>query len=417
MRIATIEPKAQAAPPPPPVAEPAEGFQKTLAKVQADQGPPGAPPPTKASNKQAGEVANKEQKAPSQKPDSPPETEQSSLPSQPAQPSPAPPAAQGLVQVIAQELAVVAAPGASLPTAAPSTAPVPANVGCIGSAQAPANNAAIKLAPDSATAAKEGVVKASASDEPDSDEETAVSGPKHLVGDAAHPELGKVSVTVTKLAEEADEGGTGDTASGGKEGKSSSKDPVLNLTETQAPQDAAVAKTSDVQPAAQAATPISNEQRDVAFRQVSDRLELLAASRPREAVTINLHPVDLGSVTVVLKIDGGKMAAELFASHDGVRDALKQDADQLATGLQSRGVAMTQVTVNASAEPQQSGSNTHYPPQSGQNQATTDFGQRQNTSGNGQRQTSPSFTPGNVTALSTETTHAGGGSSAVDLWI
>jgi len=101
---------------------------------------------------------------------------------------------------------------------------------------------------------------ASASDEPDSDEETAVSGPKHLVGDAAHPELGKVSVTVTKLAEEADEGGTGDTASGGKEGKSSSKDPVLNLTETQAPQDAAVAKTSDVQPAAQAATPISNDQ-------------------------------------------------------------------------------------------------------------------------------------------------------------
>jgi chemotaxis protein MotD len=389
---------------------PADGFQQALDKVQADQAPPGAPPPKKASTKQAGEVASKEQKTPSQKPDSPPEAAQS----------------RAVDIAAAKALVLGLVPAASLLSSAPVTPSRDASgaeavEGTDSNrleSQAAVNHTPAKNKPDEAEDPKEADAKGTSSDEEDDDNgEDAISGPKSSVSDAAHPDLGKVTVTVTRLGKDADpESGTGAPSKGDK---SSPKDSATPNADTPAAAlDAISSKTApgEVAPTPTSA-PISGEQRDLAFRQVSDRLELLSASRPREAVTINLHPTDLGSVTVVLKSDGGKLAAELFASHDGVRDALKEDANQMASHLQARGVAMSQVTVSASAEPRQTGSNTHYQSQSGQNQAQADSGPRQNRSGDGPRPRAHASGQAASTSPSSEPTRAGGGLGAVDLWI
>jgi flagellar hook-length control protein FliK len=80
-------------------------------------------------------------------------------------------------------------------------------------------------------------------------------------------------------------------------------------------------------------------------KEVANRLEMLAATRSREGVTIHLNPEHLGQITVVLRTVGKDLGAELFASNDNVRKALHENQTQLAQAMESKGYSVTTVNV------------------------------------------------------------------------
>ncbi len=106
-------------------------------------------------------------------------------------------------------------------------------------------------------------------------------------------------------------------------------------------------KASDAPTASQS---LSASNRSLVIRQVADRIELLAASRPSSGVVIHLEPRDLGSITLVVKSQGDSVDAQLYASHDHVRSALQQSHAQLGQSLQQRGIQLGSVSVGAQAD-------------------------------------------------------------------
>lgn len=82
---------------------------------------------------------------------------------------------------------------------------------------------------------------------------------------------------------------------------------------------------------------------------VADRLEAIAAAKPRNGVTIQLRPFDLGSITMIIKNSGNEVGAELFASHDSVRQALDQNRAMLSQHLEMKGMHLASVTVTDSS--------------------------------------------------------------------
>ncbi|MBC8063867.1 MAG: flagellar hook-length control protein FliK, partial [Chlorobia bacterium] len=92
---------------------------------------------------------------------------------------------------------------------------------------------------------------------------------------------------------------------------------------------------------------------DLVVKQVTDKLHMLAAARPRNGVTIHLNPEDLGSITMVVKSIGRMVDTQLAASDPRVREALDQNQSRLIEAMDSRGYHLQTVTVS-----QQSGHST-----------------------------------------------------------
>lgn len=86
---------------------------------------------------------------------------------------------------------------------------------------------------------------------------------------------------------------------------------------------------------------------DHVIRQVADRLEQLAAAKPRNGVTIHLEPFDLGKVTMTIKSSGSEVEAHITASHEAVRQALEQSRPLLQHALDQRGMNLVSVDVNS----------------------------------------------------------------------
>jgi flagellar hook-length control protein FliK len=82
-------------------------------------------------------------------------------------------------------------------------------------------------------------------------------------------------------------------------------------------------------------------------------MELLAATRPKNGVTILLQPEDLGNVVMTVKNLGGSVEAHISASDDRVRTALEQNGSLLVQAMDHRGIKLESVTVSAQSQQQQ----------------------------------------------------------------
>lgn len=332
---------------------PDEGFSKVFDRAKADAAPPGAKPPEKVSSTQAGEVAGTEQKSPPQQLDSQPKQGKTT----------------SLVTDVNPALlaSMIKSPANSNETP-PSTTDNPSatqQAQAAMTATAMASGAALKAA-----LPKDALVQGAADQDGDgADADSGTEGESSnssgvSIKDLAHSDLGKVTIKIQKLTESDSDLLDANADSMVKDPETPANPSVKSqlTVDPSAVASLTVSAPKAVDSAApvKGVQPLSNEHRDLVYKQMSDRMELLAATRPKESVTIHLQPPDLGSVTVVLKNVGVKMSAEFFASHDGVRDALKEDAGKLTEQLQSKGVAMTHIAVSQSSQPQQTGSNTHY---------------------------------------------------------
>lgn len=91
-------------------------------------------------------------------------------------------------------------------------------------------------------------------------------------------------------------------------------------------------------------------QQERVMRQVADRIELLAAARPREGVVIRLEPYDLGEVTLVLSRAGSEIEAKVYADNEGVRNALTESKGAMVSHLERRGIVLGNLEVAPAAE-------------------------------------------------------------------
>lgn len=98
-------------------------------------------------------------------------------------------------------------------------------------------------------------------------------------------------------------------------------------------------------------------QTQAVIRQLTDRIEFMAAAKPKDGIVIHLQPSELGSVSMVVKTAGKMVDAQIFASNSNVREALEQSKSQLAESVQHRGYQLNAVTVGAQA--QNSGNSQH----------------------------------------------------------
>jgi len=85
-------------------------------------------------------------------------------------------------------------------------------------------------------------------------------------------------------------------------------------------------------------------------RQLADRIEQLAAIRPRDGVRIRLEPEYLGSVTIVVRGGRSNVEAELGASNPDVKAALEANRQHLAAALEARGYHLAAITVDVQQE-------------------------------------------------------------------
>lgn len=351
MEVFAATPSAQAGPSGKPKASP-EGFDKALDRATAESTPPGANPPEKESNSRAGEVAETEQKTPPQKLDSQPETGRDAT------------TVANLTSALVAALFHAPAQ-ASNDNAAPSDkaepTPTQQTQAAVAVGQAvPAGFKPVGLTNSTSSNATQAADSSDSDGEETGDEASGTPNGVSIAG-LDQPELGKVKVKVQRITAEDTDPRSSDEDEGAAPVSTGGKPPIFGDSDKIQPIAApATAKLAEASKPEGQTQPLSSEHRDLVFRQVSDRMELLSATRPKEAVTIHLNPPDLGNVTVVLKNEGVKLSAEFFASHDGVREALKQDSSKFAEQMQSKGVAMTHITVSAGSQPQQAGSNTHY---------------------------------------------------------
>ncbi len=116
---------------------------------------------------------------------------------------------------------------------------------------------------------------------------------------------------------------------------------------------------------------------DLVVKQVADKLQMLAAARPKNGVTIHLNPQDLGSITVVVRSIGRMVDTQLTASDARVADALDQNQTRLIEMMDSRGFQVQSVTVS-----QQSNHSTNQDSKPAWQQSSQQQSQNQSQSGN-----------------------------------
>lgn len=132
--------------------------------------------------------------------------------------------------------------------------------------------------------------------------------------------------------------------------------------------------------------------RDV-IRQVADRIGAMALKKSTEEVTIQLHPADLGSITLQISNVDNRVEARITTENHAVRHALQENRTQLQQSIASKGLELGKVSVSADAQGQA---------QAREQQRTT---------------TTTRFSKGPVREATTELRPTRVASSAVDLWI
>ena len=140
---------------------------------------------------------------------------------------------------------------------------------------------------------------------------------------------------------------TGADLSDAKNKKDKAPEPVITVQSTKV-------QTAVVKPVEHLPDP-ANQKRDLVFRQVSDHIELMAVTRPKEKVTVELNPPDLGKITIVLLGKGKNLSVELGASNPEVREMFHKDAGHLTNQLALRGLNLQSVTVTEASKTAQSG--------------------------------------------------------------
>jgi len=93
-----------------------------------------------------------------------------------------------------------------------------------------------------------------------------------------------------------------------------------------------------------------DSQRLDVVRQVADHIELMAAARPQQGVTIHLQPQGLGDVTIVVKGIGKDIEATFSASNPTVRNALADSRDALTQAVTAKGYNLVGVNIAAHSQ-------------------------------------------------------------------
>lgn len=91
-----------------------------------------------------------------------------------------------------------------------------------------------------------------------------------------------------------------------------------------------------------------------AIQQAADRIaeavqDLAALRRPAKA-TIELHPAELGSLTITVKATAERVDADIQATRAEVREALAAHQPELVKGIESKGLTLDSFNVGADAQ-------------------------------------------------------------------
>lgn len=95
--------------------------------------------------------------------------------------------------------------------------------------------------------------------------------------------------------------------------------------------------------------PVSAEAASRAIQTVVDRIEDLAAERPRGTVVVRLDPPELGTVTLTIHQFGPRFDADIAASNDALRAALEQNRGQLGQAIEQKGLQLGALRFEAPA--------------------------------------------------------------------
>lgn len=151
----------------------------------------------------------------------------------------------------------------------------------------------------------------------------------------------------------------GDTAQKGNQdsvktiGRSRAKDQAVEVTiDTAQPHqigtqtETTVRTVNETTATPKADQPLPPKEVDLVVKQVADRLQMLAAARPKNGVTVHLNPDDLGTITLVVKSIGQQVDAQFFASDQRVCQALDQNQTRLSEAMGQRGFQLQSVSVS-----------------------------------------------------------------------
>ncbi len=95
--------------------------------------------------------------------------------------------------------------------------------------------------------------------------------------------------------------------------------------------------------------PLTIDQTQAVRQQAIDQILDMASQQPGRAVTVRLHPEELGSITVQLVHREEGHEVQVKASHESVRVALSQSRHELTQNLEAKGVNLLSFDVGSDA--------------------------------------------------------------------
>lgn len=118
-----------------------------------------------------------------------------------------------------------------------------------------------------------------------------------------------------------------------------------------------VAQQSTAVPAAPMPTPVLNAQLGSSEWQQALGQQILMFNRSgQHSAELRLHPQDLGTLQISLRIDDNQAQLHMASGHSQVRAALEAALPQLRTALADSGIQLGQSSVGSEAQPQWNGS-------------------------------------------------------------
>lgn len=328
-----------------PAAAPAKAqFEQALDKARGPEPPPGGPP-SGSSAKASREVAESQPNVDRKEPDpiSPSKESASSDPLQPAL------VASALNQSVLNNLA--AAPQGVAPKIGRSATAIPAAAAIPSENESELNALGQALGAVSVTGSIEASAKSDAAlakAETGPTPSAIVLAPKSGSGQNSNPNGEGNQDKPTEGGYVAKLGGAESNSSGPRIANETNAviplSPVGSTTND-------LGATADVKSAdkVEVAPRLDAAKREMVVKQVSDRIELLAATRPKEGMTIHLQPAELGQVVINLKAGASHLEALIQASDSRVKDALEQNSADLSQKLHHHGIQLGQITVEKSA--------------------------------------------------------------------
>lgn len=117
-----------------------------------------------------------------------------------------------------------------------------------------------------------------------------------------------------------------------------------------------VAPQANAVPAAPMPTPVLNAQLGSSEWQQALSQQILMFNRSgQHSAELRLHPQDLGSLQISLRIDDNQAQLHMASGHSQVRAALEAALPQLRTALADSGIQLGQSSVGSEAQPQWNG--------------------------------------------------------------